>query len=151
MTLKIYAKIVQTSFLIALLSKVAVWVKKSRLISSCRSSALIQGILDYRYLDYRNPRNTGICKKFQVIWLAGLSTNKPSQYRNPDNGGLGFFFDQGHFRPWEAAKIQDFLRKIGKRFCRKHKKNIGFAELSLLQMLFGCSIDSYTTTMLEKK
>ena len=27
-------------------------------------------------LDYRDLRNTGIDKKFQVIWLSGLFTNK---------------------------------------------------------------------------
>ena len=32
-----------------------------------------------------------IKKKMKVIWLSGLFTNKSSQYRNPDNRGLGFF------------------------------------------------------------
>ena len=31
-------------------------------------------------LDYRNPRNTGIYKTFQVIRLLGLFTNKSSQW-----------------------------------------------------------------------
>ena len=52
----------------------------------------LQGVLNYRDLDYRNPRNTGIYKKFQVICLSGLFTTKSLQYRDPDNRGLGFFF-----------------------------------------------------------
>ena len=49
------------------------------------------GVLDYRDLNYRNPRNTGIYKKFQVIRLSELFTNISLQYHNPNNRGLGFF------------------------------------------------------------
>ena len=59
----------------------------------------IQGVLDYRDLDYRNPRNTGIYKKFQVIQLSGLLTNNSLQYHDPDNRGLGFFFDYRELFP----------------------------------------------------
>ena len=45
---------------------------------------VVQGVLDYRDLDYCNPRNTGIYKKLQVIRLSGIFTD-------PDNQGLGFF------------------------------------------------------------
>ena len=31
-------------------------------------------------------------KKFQVIWLSGLFTNKSSQNHDPDNRGVGLFF-----------------------------------------------------------
>ena len=34
-------------------------------------------------------------KKSQVIWLSGLFTNKSSQYSDPKNRRLGFFFDYG--------------------------------------------------------
>ena len=54
---------------------------------------VLQGVLDYRDLDYRNPPNTGIYKKFQVIRLSGLFTYNSSQYHDPDNRGLGFFFN----------------------------------------------------------
>ena len=54
---------------------------------------LIQGVLDYLDLDYRNPHNTGIYHKFQVIRLSGLFTNNSLQYHIPDHRGLGFFFD----------------------------------------------------------
>ena len=53
----------------------------------------VQGVLDYRDPDYRNPHNSGIYKKIQVIRLSGLFTNNSSQYHDPDNRGLGFFFD----------------------------------------------------------
>ena len=51
--------------------------------------------LDYQDLDYRDPRNTGIDKTFQVPRLPGFFTNNnSSQYHDPDNQGLGnFFFD----------------------------------------------------------
>ena len=49
------------------------------------------GVLDYRDLNYRNPRNTGIYKKFQVIRLSELFTNISLQYHNLNNRGLGFF------------------------------------------------------------
>ena len=39
------------------------------------SKKILQGVLDYRDLNNRNPRNTGIYKKFQVIQLSGLFTN----------------------------------------------------------------------------
>ena len=45
----------------------------------------------------RNPRNTGIHIKFQVISLSGLFTNKSLQYRDPDNQRLGFFPIIGNF------------------------------------------------------
>ena len=49
------------------------------------SSFILQEVLDYLDLDYRNPRNARIYKKFQVIWLSVLFTNNSSQYHDPDN------------------------------------------------------------------
>ena len=47
--------------------------------------------------------NTRICKKFQVIWLWWLSTNKFLQYHDPDN--LVFFFLSENFF-WNLPSLQ---------------------------------------------
>ena len=80
------------------------------LLQKLKRCLRIQGILNYRDLDYCNPPNARIYKKFQVIWLSGLFTNKSSQNRDPDNRGVGFFFDYWElFLDIVIPKIEDPL------------------------------------------
>ena len=71
---------------------------------------ILQQVLDYQDLDYCDPCNTGIEKKFQVPWLPVFVNNNSSQYHDPDNQGIGFFYYyQEHFLDLVIPIIKDLL------------------------------------------